>query len=67
MKKNVFITGATSGIGKACAEKFAAAGYNIVINGRREEKLATLKKQLEADLVRRGDPSKPAFLRIQAE
>lgn len=49
MKKNIFITGATSGIGKACAEKFAAAGYNIVINGRREEKLAALKNQLEAD------------------
>jgi len=47
MKRIVFITGATSGIGKACAEKFAANGYDLIINGRRKERLNNLKKELE--------------------
>ena len=47
MKRIVFITGATSGIGKACAEKFAANGDNIIINGRREDRLSGLKISLE--------------------
>ncbi len=47
MKKTVFITGATSGIGKACAEKFAENNYNIIITGRREEKLILIKQALE--------------------
>jgi NADP-dependent 3-hydroxy acid dehydrogenase YdfG len=46
MKRIIFITGATSGIGKACAEKFAANGDNLIINGRRKERLEELKKQL---------------------
>ncbi len=45
--KIIFITGATSGIGKACAEKFSAAGNNIIINGRRQDRLEELKKYLE--------------------
>lgn len=47
MKRIVFITGATSGIGKTCAEKFAANGDNLIINGRRKERLEDLKKELE--------------------
>jgi NADP-dependent 3-hydroxy acid dehydrogenase YdfG len=47
MKRIVFITGATSGIGKACAEKFAANGDNLIINGRRKERLDEIKKTLE--------------------
>ena len=47
MKRIVFITGATSGIGRACAEKFAANGDNLIINGRRKERLEELKTQLE--------------------
>ena len=47
MQKIVFITGASSGFGKACAEKFACHGYDIIINGRREEKLLELKEHLE--------------------
>lgn len=45
--KTVFITGATSGFGKACAYKFAEGGYNLIINGRREERLSATKKEIE--------------------
>lgn len=47
MKRIIFITGATSGIGMACAEKFATNGDSLIINGRRKERLDELKKQLE--------------------
>lgn len=47
MNRIVFITGATSGIGKACAEKFASAGDNIIITGRRKERLTELKNSLQ--------------------
>jgi short-subunit dehydrogenase len=47
MSKIVFITGATSGIGKACSEKFAEAGYDLIITGRRNDRLLTLKQNLE--------------------
>jgi 3-hydroxy acid dehydrogenase/malonic semialdehyde reductase len=47
MKRIVFITGATSGIGKACAERFAANGDDLIINGRRKDRLEELKKELE--------------------
>jgi 3-hydroxy acid dehydrogenase / malonic semialdehyde reductase len=43
----VFITGATSGFGKACAEKFASHGYDVIINGRRKERLEELCNALE--------------------
>lgn len=48
MKKTALITGATSGIGEACARKFAEGGYNLILTARREEKLAEIKTQLEA-------------------
>lgn len=47
MRKIVFITGATSGFGKACAYKFAANGYDLILNGRREERLFELENELE--------------------
>jgi 3-hydroxy acid dehydrogenase / malonic semialdehyde reductase len=47
MNKTVFITGATSGIGKACAEKFVSNNFNIIITGRRNELLQQVKKELE--------------------
>ncbi|MDR3712918.1 MAG: SDR family NAD(P)-dependent oxidoreductase [Puia sp.] len=48
MNKIVFITGASSGFGEACARKFAAAGgYHIIITGRRKERLEKLKSELE--------------------
>lgn len=45
--KTVFITGATSGIGKACAQKFAKNNYNLILLARREDKLLQLKTDLE--------------------
>lgn len=45
--KTCFITGATSGIGRACAERFAKEEYNLILNGRRGELLNELKAQLE--------------------
>jgi NADP-dependent 3-hydroxy acid dehydrogenase YdfG len=48
MNEIVFITGATSGIGRACAEKFAAAKYDLIITGRRQERLAELETELTA-------------------
>jgi 3-hydroxy acid dehydrogenase / malonic semialdehyde reductase len=47
MSKIVFITGATSGFGRAAAHQFAKAGYKLIINGRRTERLETLRKELE--------------------
>jgi 3-hydroxy acid dehydrogenase/malonic semialdehyde reductase len=46
MNKTVMITGATSGFGKATAVRFAANGYNIIITGRRKERLDELEKEL---------------------
>lgn len=42
-----FITGATSGFGKAAAEKFAANGHALIINGRREDRLLALSNNLQ--------------------
>jgi NADP-dependent 3-hydroxy acid dehydrogenase YdfG len=47
MNPIVLITGASSGFGKACAEKFVAGGYNAIITGRRKEKLEALQQELE--------------------
>lgn len=47
MPKIAFITGASSGFGKACAEKFAAHGYDLILNGRRENRLEKIKEELE--------------------
>ena len=52
MRKIVLITGATSGIGEACARKFVQGGYDVIITGRRAQLLANLKKELEAEGVR---------------
>ena len=41
------ITGATSGIGMACAYKFAKEGDNLIITGRRNERLSNVKSDIE--------------------
>ncbi|CAN5749609.1 SDR family NAD(P)-dependent oxidoreductase [soil metagenome] len=46
MNRIILITGATSGFGKAIAEKFAASGWNCIITGRRKEKLQELADTL---------------------
>ncbi len=48
MNKIVLITGATSGIGEACAHKFAAAGNHLIITGRRADRLHKLQQELES-------------------
>ena len=47
-KKIVLITGATSGIGEACARKFAAGGYNLILTGRSEGKLKPVVEACKA-------------------
>ncbi len=44
--KTALITGATSGIGKASAIKFAEKNFNLIITGRRKDKLETFEKEL---------------------
>ena len=52
MSKIVLITGATSGFGEATAEKFAKAGYKVIITGRRKERLDAFKARFpECDIL----------------
>ena len=48
MNKIVLITGATSGIGLACARKFAENGDKVILTGRKEHRLAEIRKELAA-------------------
>ena len=45
--KYVFITGATSGFGYSCAEIFAQNNWNLIITGRREDRLKQISNELE--------------------
>lgn len=51
MNKKVLITGATSGIGRACAMRFATAQYDIIITGRRTERLKELTVKLQQEFA----------------
>ena len=75
--KTIFITGATSGFGKAIAEKFAANNHRVIIAGRRKERLdalsTSLKQQFNAEVltlsfdVRNKEEVETAIASIPAE
>ena len=48
MKKIALVTGATSGIGEACARKLAENNYNVIITGRRTDRLEAIAAELRA-------------------
>lgn len=48
MDSYVFITGASSGFGKACAEIFAKNGFNLILTARRFDRLQVLKNELQS-------------------
>jgi NADP-dependent 3-hydroxy acid dehydrogenase YdfG len=47
MNKTILITGATSGFGEAIARKFAQAHHRLILTGRREDRLQSIKTTLE--------------------
>lgn len=49
MAKIVLITGATSGIGEACAHVFARERYNLILTGRRLNRLEKLAAQINKE------------------
>lgn len=49
--KIVLITGASAGIGKACAEKFAAAGTRLILAARRVERLEKISGELGCEVL----------------
>jgi 3-hydroxy acid dehydrogenase/malonic semialdehyde reductase len=53
VNKIICITGASSGFGEACAFKFSENHYDLIIAGRREEKLNSLKETLEKKFANR--------------
>jgi NADP-dependent 3-hydroxy acid dehydrogenase YdfG len=49
MKPIALITGATAGIGKATAKRLALSNYNVIITGRRTERLEELRSEIESE------------------
>jgi serine 3-dehydrogenase len=47
--RTVLVTGATAGIGEACARRFASEGARVVMIGRRTERLESLAEELRGD------------------
>ena len=60
MTQTAFITGATSGFGRASAQRFIAAGWQVIATGRREDRLQQLRDEL-------GDALHPAAFDIRNE
>ena len=50
-KPIALVTGATSGIGEACARRLHGAGYRVIITGRNTERLDALKQELGDDAL----------------
>ncbi|WP_210448720.1 SDR family NAD(P)-dependent oxidoreductase [Vibrio crassostreae] len=73
MDKIAFITGATSGFGKAAAKRFAEDSWSLVLSGRRIERLLDLKEELTVPVhviqldVRDADAVKQAIDSLPAE
>ncbi|MCK8081048.1 SDR family NAD(P)-dependent oxidoreductase [Vibrio sp. 1CM24A] len=73
MDKIAFITGATSGFGKAAAKRFAEDNWSLVLSGRRIERLLDLKEELTVPVhviqldVRDADAVKQAIESLPAE
>src|SRR5690349_19389763 len=63
-KKKAVVTGASSGIGRATAARFASDGYDVCVNARRRERLQELIQEFPAGnhLVCAGDYSAPAVI-----
>ena len=57
--KSIVITGGTSGIGRACALGFAAAGWTVAICGRRADRLAAVKQEGGLALAESVDVTDP--------
>mgnify|MGYP005738991131 CR=1 FL=1 len=55
MKKTIWITGGSTGIGKALAIKFADEGWNVAISARRENLLKELSEKFENCLLYTSD------------
>lgn len=77
MSKTIFITGATAGFGRATALIFAQNGYDVIINGRRKDRLDELQREIESKYkvrvlpipfdVRKLDEVKKAIEGLNAE
>jgi NAD(P)-dependent dehydrogenase (short-subunit alcohol dehydrogenase family) len=57
--RSIVVTGGTSGIGKACALAFAAAGWDVAICGRRAELLAEVREEGDLALAESLDVADP--------
>jgi 3-hydroxy acid dehydrogenase/malonic semialdehyde reductase len=53
MAKIALITGASAGIGEACAHTFAREGYNLILTGRRMKRLEDLAQHLNKNIILR--------------
>ena len=51
MNRIVLITGATSGIGLACAHKFAKNGDRLIVTGRNGRRMEEIRRELSAEGV----------------
>lgn len=68
--KRILVTGASSGIGRACAMRAAELGASVVLTGRRSNALEDTRRQManqESHTVLAGDISSPDFIRRLAD